>query len=220
LGRACSWIIKKTIADTRERMFLLALDLWRAFLDHFVISEQPVEDFVRILNDDALPELIAKTSDQNPRIKQDAIEFIPWLAKFHSSFTATVYTFILQPLKNPAASRLFRAKLELITTLLPNFQLSDTDVYLEPIILLAVSATEHNHSEVREAAVALLRHVYAIVGSRIFHFTLKAKSSHIDVSYGGIFPDLIIATFRLVTYQRRTACQIYKFGSISRINFY
>lgn len=201
-------------------MFLLALDLWRAFLDHFVVSEQPIEDFVRILNDDALPELIAKTSDQNSRIKQDAIEFIPWLAEFHPSFTATVYTFMVQPLKNPAASRLFRAKLELITTLLPNFQLSNTDVYLEPIILLAVSATEHNHSEVREAAVALLRHVYAIVGSHIFRFTSKAKSSHIDVSYNSRFFDLIIPTFRLVAYQRRTAYQIHKFDSISGINFY
>jgi hypothetical protein len=172
-------------------MFSLTLDLWRAFLEHFLTPQRTIEDFVRTLNDDTLPELINKASDQNPRIKQAAIEFIRWLAKFHPSFSASIYTYIVQLPKNPAASRLFRNRLELVITLLPDFPLSDTDTYLESIMHLVILATEHSRVEVS-----------------ILHFTQGMKSSLFEVSlYDRLNHSTnlmrIPCTFYLVHYSRR-----------------
>jgi hypothetical protein len=190
-------------------MFSLTLDLWRAFLEHFLTPQRTIEDFVRTLNDDTLPELINKASDQNPRIKQAAIEFIRWLAKFHPSFSASIYTYIVQLPKNPAASRLFRNRLELVITLLPDFPLSDTDTYLESIMHLVILATEHSHVEVREVGIALLKRLHSMVGSsRILHFTQGMKSSLFEVSlYDRLNHSTnlmrIPCTFYLVHYSRR-----------------
>jgi hypothetical protein len=171
------------IPDTREKLFFLTLDLWKAFLNRFIPPYQrAVEDFIRTLNEDAFPELITKACDANPRIRQAAIEFILWISKLHPSFGSTIYSLLIKPPKNPAISRLFRAKIELIRTFLPSFQLSDIDNYTEQILLLGIMATENNHIEVREAGTTLLKQVCEMHGPRITRFTSKMKSPLIEVN--------------------------------------
>jgi hypothetical protein len=172
------------VADTRERMFSLTLELCRKFLVRFVQPQQPVEDYVRLLIEDMLPELVAKAGNQNPRIRRLAFEFIHWLAEFHVSFVSLVYASVLQPLRNPAVSRLFLARLELASMLLRDPQLSDVNAYFESTTTLALSALDHTHKEIRESGYALLGLLYSIFGPRLLQFLSTTKYYHLAVEVG------------------------------------
>ena len=165
-------------------MFSLTLELCKKFLVHFVQPQQPVEDYVRLLIEDMLPELMNKAGNQNPRIRRMSFEFIRWLAEFHVSFESLVYISVLQPLRNPAVPRLFLARVELASVLLKDPQLSDVNAHFESITTLALSALDHAHKEIREAGFALLGHLYSIFGPRLLQLLSTTKYSHLVVGVG------------------------------------
>lgn len=160
-------------------MFTLTLDLYKTFLQRFVQLRQPIDDFARLVVEDTLSELISKAGSQNPRIKTAAIQFVRWLVEFHPPFASPIYLSILHPQKNPVASRVFSAKLELALELLTSSNFSSVGIDFQSVAVFALSAMEQSHKEVREAGFNLLNKLYAVIGAPLLQFISGTKYSHL-----------------------------------------
>jgi hypothetical protein len=162
-------------------MLSLIIDFWKKFFHRFLKPSHPPEDFVRLLVEDVVPELVNKAGNQNSRIRKAAVEFIRWLAEYNSSLISSICAPVLQLPRNPVVPKFFLAKLELALMLLRSFNVSDVGLHFESFTLLALSAIEYSHKDIRETGFTLLKQIYAVFDSRLLEFISGTKYSYFVV---------------------------------------
>ncbi|KXJ17222.1 Centrosomal protein of 104 kDa [Exaiptasia diaphana] len=173
VSRATVFLVKKGIKEKVQSVFLSCLTVLRSLLLTYIPKHKLGKGETQQVLEKVVPALVLKSGEMTPRSREAAIDMIIEIAKYEDALPlGIVPDVVTQPIKRkpPTPWRLLKSKLETIEKLLGVLELDKNkpgSLHSASIMQVTVTALDHSHGEVRDAAVNLIFLMYKKVGEPI-----------------------------------------------------